>query len=539
MNRIAAGSKVAARARFTLAALPCAALLTVATIARVIAGPAGAEPPHTLVDTKATPAPAGRAVTVPAGGDLQAALNAAQAGDTIVLPARSTFRGSFTVPRTSGEGWIVIRSSAAGDLATGRRVTPADAPKMAKIVGGEGANAAIRTAPGAHHVRFVGIEFTVTPGAYSTGLVRLGSGDETSEAELPHHVIVERCWIHGDPGRGGRRGIALNARHAAVVDSYVSDWKGDGDETQAIAGWNGAGPFKIVNNYLEAAGINLLFGGADPAIANLVPSDIEVRGNHFAKPLAWRGERWTVKNLFELKNARRVLVAGNVLEHTWGQAQSGTAVLISPRNQEGKAPWSVVEDVAFVENVVRGAASGVKISGRDDGQTSGRTRRIVIRNNLFEDIDGKKWNGDGRLFTLLSGTDSVAIEHNTAFPSGSIITVDGEPNTGFVFRNNVTLSGEYGIKGSGAAAGEPTLRTFFPGARVEGNVFIGRDGARYPSGNAAVGSVKDAGFVDAERGDWRLKPGTRFKGAAGGRDPGADLDALPRVAAAQSDGGRR
>jgi len=495
--------------------------------ARALAGPVGAEPPHAWVDTRPT-AQSGRVITLSAGDDLQAALNGARGGDTIVLPAGAVYKGPLTLPVVPGDGWLEIRSSAVGELPQGRRVTPADAPKMAKIVGGDGSNAAIRTAPGAHHVRLVGLEVTVTPGAYSTGVVRLGNGDEARVEDLPHHVIIERCYIHGDPARGGRRGIALNAGHVGIVDSYVSDFKAQGQETQAIAGWNGPGPFKIVNNYLEAAGINLLFGGADPKIRNLTPSDIEIRRNHFSKPLAWRGESWTVKNLLELKNARRVVVAGNLLEHAWGQAQSGTAVLLSPRNQDGKAPWSVVEDITFVDNVVRGAASGMKIGGRDDSAPSGQTRRVLIRNNLFEEIDGKAWGGDGRLFTLLNGTDGVVIEHNTAFPSGTVITAEGLPHTNFIFRNNLTLHGTYGIKGSGLGVGEPTLRALFPGARVEGNVFIGSDVPRY-AGNSSVGGMRDAGFVDPERRDWRLRPGSRFKGTAGGRDPGADVDALDRV----------
>ena len=73
-------------------------------------------------------------------------------------------------------------------------------------------------------------------------------------------------------------------------------------------GWNGPGPFRIENNYLEAAGENFMLGGTDPAISNLVPSDVIFRGNQLAKPREWRGLKWTVKNLFELKNARRVLV---------------------------------------------------------------------------------------------------------------------------------------------------------------------------------------------------------------------------------------
>ena len=60
-----------------------------------------------------------------------------------------------------------------------------------------------------------------------------------------------------------------------------------------------------------------MFGGADPAIANLVPSDITIIGNLFQKNTAWRGVISDVKNLFECKNAQRALIDGNVLQYTW------------------------------------------------------------------------------------------------------------------------------------------------------------------------------------------------------------------------------
>jgi hypothetical protein len=284
-----------------------------------------------------------------------------------------------------------------------------------------------------------------------------------------------------------------------------------------------------VNNHIEAAGVNVLFGGADPAIPNLVPGDIEVRRNHFTKALAWRGEKWVVKNLFELKNARRVLVEGNVFEHNWAAGQSGFAILFTPRNQDGKAPWSVVEDVTFVNNVVRGAGSGINITGRDDGQASAQTRRVRIVNNLFADINGATWGGRGWLFLVMQGTKDVAIEHNTAFATGAVMFAEPPVHSGLIFRNNVVTNGEYGVKGSGLASGEPTLRAVMPDARVEGNVFIGPGAPDYPSGNQTARSMKDVGFVDPERGDWRLASNSRYKSAAGGRDPGADLDRVARA----------
>jgi hypothetical protein len=83
---------------------------------------------------------------------------------------------------------------------------------------------------------------------------------------------------------------------------------------------------------------NIIFGGSDPEIAGLVPSDITVRGNLVTKDLAWKAIRFQVKNLFELKNARRVVVDGNVFEYSWTSGQEGSGIVITVRNQSGKLP---------------------------------------------------------------------------------------------------------------------------------------------------------------------------------------------------------
>src|SRR5438105_15414368 len=170
----------------------------------------------------------------------------------------------------------------------------------------------------------------------------------------------------------------MNGRWVAVLDSYVADFKEQGNDSQALGGWNGLGPFAIGNNYLEAAGENIMFGGADPSITNLVPSDIEIRGNYVFKPLSWQGSTWQIKNLFELKNAQRVLVDGNIFEHNWAAAQDGFSILFTVRNQGGTAPWSVVQDVTFTHNIVRHVASAVNILGTDNIYPSQQTKRLLI-----------------------------------------------------------------------------------------------------------------------------------------------------------------
>src|SRR5205807_2106177 len=77
--------------------------------------------------------------------------------------------------------------------------------------------------PGAHHFRFIGIEFAPTPGTVVNldSLIELGSG-ETDAAAVPHDIVFDRCYIHGDPAGGGVRGIFMDAASSAVIDSYLS-----------------------------------------------------------------------------------------------------------------------------------------------------------------------------------------------------------------------------------------------------------------------------------------------------------------------------
>ena len=127
------------------------------------------------------------------------------------------------------------------------------------------------------------------------------------------------------------------------------------------------GPFKIVNNFLEAASENIMFGGGDPAVDGLVPSDIEIRRNLSTKRLSWKSSGVPAKNAFELKNARRVLVDGNMFEHVWTSGQNGTAIVLKSANQDGRCTWCVTEYVTFSNNIVRDAGSGMAINAAETG----------------------------------------------------------------------------------------------------------------------------------------------------------------------------
>jgi len=483
---------------------------------------------------------AGKVIRVSAGGDFQAALEQATSGDTIELEAGAAFQGPFVLPfkPQSADGkiqWITIRSGVS-ELAlprAGVRVTPADAAAMARLETAQGS--VVSAAPGAHHYRFVGIEFRpsaqspkTTTGNVLNALITLGADEESGEA-VPHHLVIERCYLHGDPVVGTRRGIILNSAATVVVDSWLADFKMAGDDSQAIIGWEGPGPYLIRNNYLEAAGENVMFGGADPAIRDRVPADIEIRGNHFAKPLAWKagspvfaGTNWSIKNLLELKNARRVLVDGNLFEHNWVESQNGFAILFTVRNQDGGAPWSAVEDVTFSNNIVRHVANGINILGRDDHHKSRQTRHIIIRNNLFAGLGGT-W-GQGDLVQMLDGTANVVIEHNTAIHSGNILKGEYRPHRNFIFRGNIVRHNQYGIVGSDTAPGNAVLERYFTGAVVQGNAIVGGSAKDYPPGNSFPESLNALGLINAKRSDFRLSSASPYR--TDGRWVGVDFAEL-------------
>jgi len=505
------------------------------------------ERPRVFLDTTYL-APAGRQTSVAAGGDLQGALNSAQPGDTIILQAGATYTGNFTLPVKSGTAWIYVQSSALSSLpAAGTRVAPAQASVMPKIVS-PNTSPAISTAAGAHHFRFVGVEITTTfasTSATNYGLVMLEApGGNTSLAQAPTDLVFDRCYIHGTPTGNVRRAIVMNSARTAVVDSYLSDLHEVGADSQALASWNGPGPFKIVNNYLEGAGENVLFGGVDPAIPNLVPSDIEIRRNYLFKPLSWMagsgsfaGIHWSVKNLFELKNAQRILIDGNVLENNWADAQNGYGVLFTPRNQDGAAPWSVVRDVTFTNNIVRHSGGGVNALGSDYLHPSQPTQRILIQNNLFDDISNNTWNGTGTFLQAVDGGSDIVVDHNTVLQSGNIITATYSsalvPASSFVFTNNIVSNNQYGVFGDyGVGIGTTAISAYFPGSSFARNAIVGGLASNLPDNNYFPSSLAAVGFVDRANRNYALAPGTPYvRAGTDGKDVGVDFTAMAAATA--------
>jgi hypothetical protein len=476
-------------------------------------------------------------IVVGAGGNLQAALNAAQPGQIVEVQAGATFDGNFILPVKTGTGYITVRTSTpdAQLPAANARIGLAH-ESLLPTLRSVNTMPVLRTAAGARGWRLVGLRFLAPD---SGEVVSLGDGAQRDRTLVPSDLVLDRVIVKGDATKGQKRGIGLNSANTQVLNSYISGVRFVGQESQAIAGWNGPGPFVIENNYIEAGAIGILFGGAAPAIDQLVPSNITIRRNHIVRPLAWRSGSWMVKNLLELKNARTVRIEGNLLENNWERDQNGFALLFTPR-ANGDAPWSTIEDVRFENNIVRHSGSAINVSGYDSTAPTRHLRGLVIRNNLFTDVTQSAWGGAGIFLQIGEDASDVHVEHNTVMHTGHVVMVYGgtaaapRVSTGFRFVGNLAKHNAYGIFGNAVGTGNPALATYLPGSVVTGNVLAGGNASVYPAGNAfPTVEFLMAQFQNAAAEDYRLVAGSSLRSMAQGA-PGADLDELQAAMATTS-----
>jgi hypothetical protein len=422
-------------------------------------------------------------------------------------------------------------------------------------------------AAGANHYRLMGLEVTRAAGI---GIICALASIATRGTA--NNLILDRVWMHGTAQDETARGVLLaGGAYVSVVDSFLTDFHciagtGACGDAQAIAGGIGngpMGPYKITNNFLEASGENIQFGGG---AAGTSPTDIQVSRNHIFKPLTWmkgqpgyvggpNGNPFIVKNLFELKNAQRVLLEGNILENSWGGfSQVGFGILLSPKNQSGGlCPICQVTDVTIRYNSVRHVGGGLQIANAlaDDGGAPLDGQRYSIHDIVVDDINGVKYNGPGEFaqVSVSAGApllQNVHINHVTAFPSHMLFVMGGmlanTPMKNFVFTNSIVNAGASPIWSTGGGVANCayhdvpliTFNTCFSNSVFAPNAIIGASptyaSAKWPAGNYFPAFALGVNFVNYNGGiggDYHLQASSLYKNkGTDGKDLGADIDAL-------------
>jgi uncharacterized protein YjdB len=437
-----------------------------------------------------------RQVRIAAGADLQAALNAAQPGDELLLAPGATYVGNFILPyKGTSTAWISIRTdvSDAAIGAPGTRMTPsrASSANLAKILTYNNWPA-VTTELKAHHYRFTGLEFGGTSAAQEiNGIIRFGDGTEVQNdlTLVAHDFVIDRAFVHGQPTQSVRRCVSLQSATTAVIDSWLSDCHSLNGDSQGIIGWNGPGPYLIRNNHIEGGHQAVFFGGADPSIYNLSPSDISLIGNHITRPTAWINV-WQTKTIIETKHARRMLIEGNVIENVWADAQAGFALLLKSENQNGRAPWSQSTDITVRYNKIRNVASGFNIASNPGEFPVVKAARISVYDNTISTLGTSPWNGDGIPIQILGGTQDVLFAHNS-FSNAGIMAVSFDVGVSIrtVIHSNIIPTGQYGVKGSGAGTGLSTLNTFMPDGVFAYDAIVGGNCSEYPATTSCPTSI--------------------------------------------------
>jgi hypothetical protein len=492
-----------------------------------------AELPRLTVNT-AYPT-AKRQIRVPAGSGLQVAIDNAQPGDELLLAPGATYVGNFYL-RNKGalSSWITIRTdlSDAAIGAPGTRMTPSRAAsaRLAKIVT-PNIYSAITTQIGANHYRFTGVEIAVASSVTDmNALVRLGDNTSAQNtiASIASNLIFDRTYIHGNPTGQLKRCVMMNSASTAVVDSWLGNCHSNVSDSQAIIGWNGPGPFLIQNNHLEAGHEVIMFGGGGTTISNLSPSDITIRGNHIMRPASWKGV-WQVKNLVESKHSRRMLIEGNVIENTWADAQAGYALVLKSENQSGDTPWSQTTDVTVRYNRIRNVGNAFVLAARGSNYTVVPAARMVISDNIIENVGASPYDGDGRSFNLLPGLSDIVLMHNTVVSAAggnpAAIYFSGGGISRLVVHSNIFNHGRWGMKGDGTTAGTASFTKFAPGYLAANNLVAnGGTASYYPANNWFPGVWSNVGFVNFSGGDYRLATTSKYLNKGyDGRDIGASI----------------
>jgi hypothetical protein len=399
------------------------------------------------------------AIATPAA--LDAALAAAQGGTVLRLATTLVYPSALTLTRS-----VTLQSET---LVVGRMTRDAPAPTFL---------AGVRVV--ADDVTLVGLAVAhtnpLTDIVVLTGALR---------------PTLDRCRIVGDPLKGAKRGVAANGGAMTIRGCYIDDcfqaWPGN--DSQAINAWDFLAPGLLLeDNYLSGGSESVMIGGADAATAARMPSQIIIRGNTITKNPAWQTLPIGVKNTLELKAGRDILIENNDIRQSWGgHGQDGYLLLLTVRNQDGRAPWSTIQDVTVTGNRFSGGAAAINLLGLDNiketkagmptpigmVRPSVRMARITIRGNTFDDLDPARYTGSNRLILIGQGPEQVTIDQNTFAGRGlgsQVYFYGAPPALGCTVTHNTWPPATYGIKGDGSASGAATWAAYVSGGTLSGNV---------------------------------------------------------------------
>lgn len=237
-------------------------------------------------------------------------------------------------------------------------------------------------------------------------------------------TILDRCRVLGDPVKGARRGIDYTGNgDGRITRCHVDDCFGPypGGDVQALYASDMAPGLVVDDNFFCGGTETVMLGGADSSTPDRMPSNITITHNTITKKPEWQGLPIGCKNTVEFKACRNVTLADNEISGSWGgHGQDGYLLMLTVRNQNGKAPWSTVQDVLIARNVFSNGAAAINVLGRDDrpGFVSLPMLNVVISENSFLGLDVAGKTGSAKMVQIGWGPDTLTIANNTFAGTG-------------------------------------------------------------------------------------------------------------------------
>jgi len=275
------------------------------------------------------------------------------------------------------------------------------------------------------------------------GTVTLGTATAFTQSNPPSKY-ANGC------GDDVQNGVIFHCDFCWRQNGYIEKIHWYGNESHASLQGFSDGPYKDVDNW-EEGGSAAYFSGGGPVDQSGGPeSDQEIRRNYFGRDLNYRqltasaGNSpappwgcgtadstashntcpfsWAIKNSMELKLGHRVLIAGNILENSWADAQQGNCMLINARTSSGGSaagvynsvtglPNTFIDNIRFESNWIRNCPEPFGISNRSGVPSDGGGVSLPVQdndfiNNLFSNIsDSNQWNTPGHEIGWTSGQD--------------------------------------------------------------------------------------------------------------------------------------
>lgn len=475
------------------------------------------------------------------GDDVQAAFDALlPTGGTLALQPGIHLVDLVVPERQVTDPLITVTSDASGLASPGQRITPDFLPGLGMLQNVNTSNNTIKGLNRSRNVAFVNMAIS-RQGDFSRAHVAIG-GDRTetpTPSDLPSGWLFDRVYAFGDPLLGGHRGIQMHCDGLTVINSHISDMFEVGRDSQAVSSWNGGRNLLLENNYLEASGENVMFGGDESAAPEMTTQDVIMRRCQLAKNLAWMdlARQPTIKTLLEIKNGKRILADGCIFEKNWARDwPTGVALMIKACNGSDPAArevWATAEDVTIQDSLIRDVGSVFGLVGYGDAKrVSDRARRITLRNILAMRINQGDYKGTGHGCAIANPPDGLTIDHltmvknshswmNTWFDQGQA------PGERLTYTNNVACNSSYGYQTPTNGLGVAAIAKDWQAATLAGNTFQAgsRSLGTLPPGNAVVSVADFDGSLDAQ---CRVKPGSVIAGivTTDGLAPGADVDTI-------------